>query len=123
MIDLKDIQPDSPFLEQLALTGDGPVTLVNTFVAPPGEIPAVVEAWRRDSEIMKGRPGFVSAQLHQGVGTSHVLVNVAVWESADALREAFLHPSFQATLPLYPDGSVSYPVLTRTVAVPGICVA
>jgi quinol monooxygenase YgiN len=71
----------------------------------------------------RSRPGYVSTQLHQGVGVSHVLVDVAVWESAAHLRAAFSDPDFQAHPDRYPDGTVATPHLLRTVAVPGICVA
>ncbi|MFE1961032.1 antibiotic biosynthesis monooxygenase family protein [Streptomyces sp. NPDC059479] len=122
MINLKDIEPDATFLAQLTVPDDGPVTLINTFAAPPGQVEAVIDVRRQESEIMT-QPGFISAQLHQGVDGSHVLADVAVRESTSALRTAFHDPRFQALLPLHPDGSVSYPVLTRTTAVPGICVA
>ncbi|MFD4603079.1 antibiotic biosynthesis monooxygenase family protein [Streptomyces sp. NPDC058464] len=125
MIELKDVDAASAsFLAQLQGPDDGqPVTLVNTFVAPQGQVDEVISVWRQDSLIMKAQPGLVSAQLYRGIGDSHVLTNVAVWESLSALRNAFNTPEFQKTLPLYPDGSVAYPSLMRKEAVPGVCVA
>ncbi|WP_329410384.1 antibiotic biosynthesis monooxygenase [Nocardia vinacea] len=123
MIALRDIDPDTPFLSQLTERGEGPVTIVNTFLAPDGQLDAVVEAWRQDSVVMKAKPGFVSAQLYQGIVGSHVLVNVAVWESTEALAAAFASTEFQELLAVYPDGSKSYPHLVRPTAVAGVCVA
>ncbi|MFI5682944.1 antibiotic biosynthesis monooxygenase family protein [Streptomyces sp. NPDC051636] len=124
MIEIKDIDPSLPFLTQLNGEDDGqPITIINTFVAPEGQVDAVIEVWRKDSFVMKARPGFVSAQLHRGIGDSRVLTNVAVWESLTDLRNAFNSAPFQELLPLYPDGSLSYPVLVRKTAVAGVCVA
>jgi quinol monooxygenase YgiN len=124
MIELRDFDPEQPFLTQLASTKDSdPIVLVNTFIVPPGLADELVEVWRLDSEIMRRQPGFISAQLHRGVGASAVLTNVAVWESAAALLAAFNNDEFQRTLAQYPDGAVAYPVVVRPRAVPGICVA
>ncbi|KUN58938.1 hypothetical protein AQJ46_42465 [Streptomyces canus] len=124
MIELKDLDHSAPFLAQLQGPDDGgPVTLVNTFLAPEGETDKVIDVWRQDSVIMKAQPGFVSAQLYRGIGDSRLLTNVAVWETLGSLRDAFLTEEFQSTLTLYPDGSVSHPVVMRAVAVPGVCVA
>ncbi|MET9491120.1 antibiotic biosynthesis monooxygenase family protein [Nocardia sp. NPDC006630] len=123
MIALNEIDPDAPFLSQLSDQGEGPVTIINTFVAREGQLEEVIEAWRQDSVVMKAQPGFVSAQLYQGIAGSHVLINVAVWESTQELAAAFGSPEFQRLLALYPDGSKSYPHLVRRAAVTGVCVA
>ena len=122
MVELKDIDPDHPFLAQLDEADSGPVVVINTFVHPDGAHEAVVEAWRLDSEVMKASPGYVSAQLYCGVG-SNVVTNVAVWESAAQLRAAFQSKAFQDILALYPDGTVCYAHLQRRIAVPNVCVA
>jgi heme-degrading monooxygenase HmoA len=124
MIEICNIDPSFPFLTQLQGHDDGqPVTIINTFVAPEGQVDAVIDVWRKDSFVMKAQPGFISAQLHHGIGDSRVLTNVAVWESLTDLRNAFNSAEFQETLPLYPDGSLSYPVLERKKAVAGVCTA
>ncbi|MFI1995364.1 antibiotic biosynthesis monooxygenase family protein [Actinoplanes sp. NPDC020271] len=122
MIELKDTDPSIPFFAQLESPDDGPVTLINTFVAPDGGIDAVIDVWQKDSIVMRQQPGFISAQLYRGTASSRVLTNIAVWESTSALRAAFFNPQFQELLPLYPDGSTSAPVLVRKQAVPGICI-
>ncbi|MFF5147951.1 antibiotic biosynthesis monooxygenase family protein [Streptomyces sp. NPDC013157] len=124
MIELRDIDPSTPFLAQLQGPDDGrPITLVNTFVVPEGQIDKVIDVWRQDSMIMKAQPGFVSAQLYRGAGDGRALTNVAVWETLTSLRNAFMSEEFQNTLPLYPDGSLAFPVVMRGEAVPGVCVA
>lgn len=101
----------------------GPVTLINTFTVAPDEVDPALEAWAADAAFMKGQPGYISTQLHRGIGGSGVLVNVAVWESVDAFRRAFGQPEFQARLGEYPPSTVVSPHLFTKVAVPGICVA
>ncbi|MGI5404812.1 antibiotic biosynthesis monooxygenase family protein [Streptomyces sp. CA-135486] len=124
MIEIKDIDLSLPFLTQLQGNDDGrPITIINTFVAPEGQVDAVIEVWQQDSFVMKDRPGFISAQLHRGIGDSRVLTNVAVWESLTDLRNAFISAEFQELLPHYPDGSLSFPILVRKEAVTGVCTA
>ncbi|WP_037143755.1 antibiotic biosynthesis monooxygenase family protein [Rhodococcoides fascians] len=123
MIRLRDLDESIPFFAQLKNAGTGPVTVINTFVFPTGARDDVLAVWKKDSDVMKASKGFISAQLHEGVAGSSTLINVAVWESAEDLFNAFTSPQFQALLTEYPDGSTAYPVLARKVAVQNICVA
>ena len=100
----------------------GPVILVNTFRVAPDDVPALLEAWAADAAYLKGKPGFISTQLHRGIGGSCVFLNHAVWESVAAFRDAFSDPQFLATFARYPDSTVASPHLFQKVAVPGICV-
>jgi heme-degrading monooxygenase HmoA len=100
----------------------GPVILVNTFKVAPEDAGALLEAWAADAAYLKRKPGFISTQLHRGVGGSSVFLNYAVWESTEAFRSAFADPEFQATWARYPDSTVASPHLFQKVAVPGICV-
>ncbi|WP_020389721.1 antibiotic biosynthesis monooxygenase family protein [Kribbella catacumbae] len=120
MITLNDYAPEAPFMAQLSDSGEGPVTMVNTFVTPAGMEEEVVEVWRLDSEVMKTKPGNISQQLYRGTA-GRVVTNVANWESAKDLQNAFMSPEFQELLPTYPDGSAAYPHLVRPVEVPGVC--
>ena len=70
---------------------------------------------------MQKQPGFVSTQLHRGVAGSTTFINVATWESIDAMRAAVSSPEFQASLARYPDSAVAAPHISTKVAVPGIC--
>ncbi|WP_413810790.1 antibiotic biosynthesis monooxygenase family protein [Streptomyces sp. OE57] len=122
MIELNDMDPSNPFPQQLQGPDDGqPITLINTFVAPEGQIDKVLDVWREDALVMKSQPGFISSQLYRGIGDSNVLTNVAVWENLSSLRKAFMTEQFQSTLARYPDGSVAHPVVVRKRAVPGVC--
>jgi heme-degrading monooxygenase HmoA len=109
------------FLEQLQ-QATGPVMLMNKFNVAPEDVDRLLEAWADDAAFMKQQPGFISTQLHRGIGGSTTFVNVAVWESAAALGRAFRSPEFQARVGHYPDSTVTSPHLFEKVAVPGICV-
>lgn len=119
---LKEMDERVPLRDQMTQEV-GPVTLINTFTADPDEVDQLLQAWAADAALMKVQPGFISTQLHRGIGGSSVLVNVAVWESVDAFRRAFSNPEFQAKLGNYPPSTVGSPHLFTKVAVPGICVA
>ena len=102
---------------------DAPVVLVNVFTVDPSEADGVVASWTRDAAFMKRQPGFLSTQLHRGIGDSATFLNYAVWESVAAFKAAFEQPEFQRQIQSYPAGTVSRPHLFRKVAVPGICAA
>jgi heme-degrading monooxygenase HmoA len=104
MISLKDLDPATTNGSQLQ-EETGPVVLINTFIAPDGKMDDVVAAWAEDGAYFRSRPGYISAQLHRGIGGSHALVNIAVWESTQHLRAAFLDPAFQAHMDRYPNGT------------------
>jgi quinol monooxygenase YgiN len=100
----------------------GPVILINTFQVAPQDADALLEAWAADAASLKQQPGFISTQLHRGIGGSGVFLNHAVWESVAAFSNAFGDPHFQATFARYPASTVASPHLFQKVAVPGICV-
>jgi heme-degrading monooxygenase HmoA len=122
MINLAELDESTPYLGQLQ-ERTGPITAINTFVAPEGKVDEVLAAWEDDSAYMKTKTGFISAQLFRGIGGSRVLTNVAVWESTQDLLAAFGTPEFARHLERYPDGTVAYPHLYEKAAVKGICVA
>ena len=101
----------------------GPVVLVNRFNVAPEDAERLLEVWADDAAYMKEQPGFISTQLHRGTAGSTTFVNVAVWESARALGDAFRSPEFQQRAARYPDSAVASPHVFEKVAVPGICVA
>ena len=107
-------------LSQQMATEEGPVVLANVFTVDPEEVDALVNAWTVDANILKAKPGFISTQLHRGIGGSTTFLNYAVWESVAAFREAFSDPEFQTSLGRYPDSVVASPHLFRKVEVPGI---
>ena len=80
-----------------------------------------MESWRVDGEYMQRQPGYLSTQLHRGIGGSTTFVNVAVWESVEDMRNAAMSLEFQASLQNYPSSAVASPHPFTKVAVPGIC--
>jgi heme-degrading monooxygenase HmoA len=98
------------------------VILINTFTVEPEEADQLQEAWASDAAIMKQQPGFISTQLHRGIGGSSVFVNYAVWESVEHFKRAFTNPEFQAKMQDYPPSAAASPHLVKKVAVPSICV-
>jgi|SRR5918912_918913 heme-degrading monooxygenase HmoA len=108
--------------EQMEQEEVGPVILINTFTVEPEEADRLQEAWASDAAFMKRQPGFISTQLHRGIGGSSVFVNYAVWESVEHFKRAFGNPEFQAKMKDYPPSAAASPHLLKKVAVPGICV-
>jgi heme-degrading monooxygenase HmoA len=101
----------------------GPIVLVNVFNVAPEDADGLLAAWADDAAYMKRQPGFISTQLHRGTAGSATFINVAVWESARALGQAFSSPEFQRNIERYPDSTVAAPHVFEKVAVPEICVA
>jgi heme-degrading monooxygenase HmoA len=67
-----------------------PVTLINVFEVPPGQLEASLRYWEASRDFLRGQPGFVSTRLHQSLSPEarFQLINVAVWESAAAFQAA-----------------------------------
>jgi quinol monooxygenase YgiN len=99
-----------------------PVILINKFNVKLEEADQFLKAWADDAAYFKSQPGFISAQLHRGIGGSGVFVNYAVWESTVHLKRALNNIDLEAILSKYPASTVVSPHLFKKVAVPGICV-
>jgi quinol monooxygenase YgiN len=99
----------------------GPVILINKFNVKPEEADQFLKAWEKDATYFKSQPGFISAQLHRGIGGSGIFVNYAVWESTEYLKKALSNVDVQTILSKYPASTVVSPHLFKKVAVPGIC--
>ena len=98
----------------------GSVILINTFTVEPEEADRLQEAWAADAAFMKQQSGFISTQLHRGIGGSSVFFNYAVWESVEHFKRAFSNPDFQSKMKDYPPSAAASPHLVKKVAVPGI---
>jgi heme-degrading monooxygenase HmoA len=109
-------------VEQLQESG-GPVVLINQFNVAPGDVERFLAVWAADAAFMKQQPGFISTQLHGGTAGSTTFINVATWESARALGDAFRSPEFQERVGAYPESAVAAPHVFEKLAVPGVCVA
>src|SRR5215216_7715528 len=99
-----------------------PVILINKLNVKPENVDKFLEAWAWDAAYLKQKPGFISTQLHRGIGGSCVFINYAVWESIAHFKHATSDPELRSALAHYPDSTVASPHLFRKVAVPGICV-
>ena len=99
-----------------------PVILINSFKVKPEDVDQLLTAWAEDAAWMKQQPGYISTQLHRGIGGSCVFINYAVWESVKDFRLAFSNPEFQSKLGHYPSEAVASPHLFQKVAIPRICV-
>jgi quinol monooxygenase YgiN len=99
-----------------------PVILINKFNVKPEEADQFLKAWADDAAYFKSQPGFISTQLHRGIGGSGVFVNYAVWESTALYKKAVSNIGLQALVSDYPANTVMSPHLFKKVAVPGICV-
>jgi quinol monooxygenase YgiN len=100
----------------------GPIVLINKFNVKSEEADQFLKAWEKDATYFKSQPGFISAQLHRGIGGSGVFVNYAVWESTALFKKALSKIDLQELLSDYPATTVASPHIFTKVAVPGICV-
>ena len=121
-VQLREMDEQVTYMQQLQ-EDSGPIVLINQFNVAPEDVDRLLEVWADDAAYMKQQPGFISTQLHRGTAGSTTFMNVAVWESASALGEAFRSPEFRERAARYPDSAVAAPHVFKKVAVPGICVA
>ena len=100
----------------------GPVILINKFSVSPEEFDQFIKGWAAEAEKFKEQPGFISTQLHHGIGGSGTFINYAVWESASHFKRAVgkvMDP--QDRMSAYPPSTVASPHLFKKVAIAGIC--
>lgn len=121
MVALVEMDPTITLFEQMQDRG-GPVVLINSFKVHPDEVDQLLSAWTADATLMRAQPGYISTQLHRGIGGSCVFLNYAVWESTEHFARAFANPEFQSQLGHYPSSATSEPHLFRKLAVAGVCV-
>jgi quinol monooxygenase YgiN len=115
------------FKDQIEEKIMGSVILINKFNVKPNKVEQFLKDWAEDAARFKQEPGFISTQLHRGIGKSSVFINYAVWESMEHYKKAankiLFSTQSQSPLLKYDDKSlVISPHLFTKVAVPGICV-
>ena len=106
MVSLVEMDERITLLEQ-AEQNVGPVILINKFNVKPEEADLLLKAWAADASFFKQQPGFISTQLHRGIGGSSVFLNYAVWESTNHFKRAISSPEFQSALGKYPLSTVA----------------
>jgi len=114
------------FKDQIEEKIMGSVILINKFNVEPNKVGQFFKDWGDDAINFKQQPGFISTQLHKGIGQSSVFINYAVWESMEhykqAINKMLFTPGSQSPLLKYDDDSlIISPHLFKKVAVPGIC--
>ena len=74
-----------------------PITLINVFEIRQQDIDAFLRDWQERAEFMSRQPGFRSLRLHRALSPDarFQLVNVAEWDSAEALQAATSQDFFQ----------------------------
>jgi heme-degrading monooxygenase HmoA len=79
-------------------TTDDPVTFVNIFEIPPGEVEQFISGWRDRAQLMSHTPGFHRAQLLRATSpdTHFQLINIAHWDSAEAWTAATATGEFRS---------------------------
>ncbi|HKI09261.1 MAG TPA: antibiotic biosynthesis monooxygenase family protein [Nitrososphaeraceae archaeon] len=98
------------------------VILINKFNIKPEDVPELLKAWAADAAYHKQTAGFISTQLHRGIGGSCVFINYTVWESVEHFKQVTRDPAFNSALACYPGSTMTSPHLFRKVAVPRIYV-
>ena len=118
---LVELDERAKFASQLA-EDVGPVIFMNKFDVDPEEFEQFLKAWEKDATYFKSQPGFISAQLHKGIGNSGVFINYTIWESTTQFRKAVEKSGFQTFISNYPSSTIISPHIFKKVHVPGICV-
>ncbi|KAH8754582.1 antibiotic biosynthesis monooxygenase [Diaporthe sp. PMI_573] len=117
-----DFDPATPLPKQLDSPDTGPVVLLNNFLVPSGRLDEAIVVWQKTAEALKKEPGYISAQLHRGIGGANIMVNYAVWENAETLKAALGTKEFVAALSEFPKGTTMRPCVLHKLAIPNICV-
>ena len=76
------------FKDQIEEKVIGSVILINKFNVAQGKVEQFLKDWGEDATNFKQQPGFISTQLHKGIGKSSVFINYAVWESMEHYKKA-----------------------------------
>jgi heme-degrading monooxygenase HmoA len=77
-----------------------PVTFINVFEIPLEQLDSFLVNWSERAEFMSKQPGLRSFRLHRALSpdSRFQLVNVAEWDSVEALQAATANPDFQASI-------------------------
>ncbi len=123
MPNVKELNDTVSLMDQMQTNEDGSIVLINVFTIDPADENALIEAWSHDAEFMKAQPGYISTQMHKGIGSSPTFINYAIWDSVESFRNAFINPEFQERIGRYPDSATVSPHLFKKMTIPGHCVA
>ncbi|KAF2441397.1 antibiotic biosynthesis monooxygenase [Karstenula rhodostoma CBS 690.94] len=112
------------FVEQLShQPTSGPIVLINVISIPPkANVESFLHTWRQSAEVLKAAPGYISTQLHRGIGDGNFLINYAVWESNETLKNGLNLPAFRKVCEEFPEGTEFRASVVEKLAVDGVCV-
>jgi quinol monooxygenase YgiN len=86
------------FMDQLSVQGTVPVLSVQGYVVRNAQDEQRLrDVWQQMAELMKRKPGFITADLSPGAAKSDLWIEVSKWESVAHLRTAFNDPKVQET--------------------------
>jgi heme-degrading monooxygenase HmoA len=79
---------------------DEEVTLINLFEVPADQVDEFIAGWHERAEFMRTQPGFQEYRFYRTLSADSrfQLINIARWDSQQALRAATATPQFQAEL-------------------------
>jgi heme-degrading monooxygenase HmoA len=66
--------------------------IIQWLTVKPEDVVQLLRAWAADAAFFKQQPGFISTELHRGIGGSCVSINCATWESTEHYKQAFNNP-------------------------------
>lgn len=99
----------------------GPVILINKFSVAASENDEFLKGWATEAEKFKQQPGYISIQLHRGIGESGTFINYAAWEPVTHFNKAVsnvIDPKNPVSA--FPPSIAVSPHLFKKVAVPGV---
>jgi len=123
MAKLVEMDERASIFAQMDEKDDGSVILINKFSVAPNEIHKFLKGWETEAEKFKQQPGYISTQLHRGIGESGTFINYVVWESVSHFKKAVsnvVDPNNPVSA--FPPSTMVSPHLFKKVAVPGLCV-
>ena len=121
MMKMKELDPQVSLEDQFKDSLNEPVVQMMLITVDAKDMEAFKAAWAKSAAFFKGQPGFISAQLHQGIGGSSMFLDYAVFESVKAFAAIIRHPDFGSLSDGYPDSVTASLHLFRRKAIPGIC--
>lgn len=114
-IEVRDLDPLAPFLEQL-IEPAGPITVQHIVHVPPGKMDEAIATWKTNIEWVKKQRGLTSVKLSRGIGNSNILISLATWQNTHRVLSALQDEAFQKVINEYPAGTVVYSHVLQHVA-------
>jgi heme-degrading monooxygenase HmoA len=95
---VKIIEMDEDVTLKSQMKEEVSVILLNKFTVKPEDVDQFLKLFAATTEMFKQQPGFISAQLHRGIGGSSTFFNYVIWESAKHFKRAFNRPEFRSSM-------------------------